>query len=214
LIAAADLVGKQGAQLTIAQTRLGIARQIREVGAADGALSIARRTNDPDKIKAASQALQDSGDTLRTAMITGAEAARQALKDAALGIKDAFKSLDGARKNAFDLLPDSQQNVFKEQAIASIQRQMFTGELDRFKVEAALGPNLRAADPQKLLEIGGKADAIAEASKALMMATQDQTKATIEATKITAEFNKASATLVGVLVNAILYRQPAQAYLQ
>ena len=214
LIAAADLVGKQGAQLTIAQTRLGIARQIREVGAADGALGIARRTNDPDKIKSASQALQDSGDTLRTAMITGAEAARQALKDAALGIKDAFKSLDGARKNAFDLLPDSRQNVYKEQAIASIQRQMFTGELDRYKVEAALGPNLRAADPQKLLEIGGKADAIAEASKALMMATQDQTKATIEASKITAEFNKASATLVGVLVNAIVYRQPPQPYLQ
>ena len=216
LIAAADLVGKQGAQLTIAQTRLGIARQIREVGAADGALGIARRTNDPTAIKAASQALQDSGDTLRTAMITGAEAARQALKDAATGLTNAFKSLQSARQNAYDLLPDYRQEQLRQQAEASIYKQIKSGELDYYKVRAALGGDafFGNADPQKLLGIGGQADAIAEANKALTLATQDQTKAQIEATKITAEFNKASATLVGVLVNAILYRQPPQAYLQ
>ncbi len=215
LLAATELVGMHGAELTIAQSRVGIAEKIRAVAAAERSLGAARSGNDWAKIDAASVTLGDAGDKLRTALIKGSDAAKQSLKEAATGLTDAFKSLQSARQNAYDLLPDYRQEQLRRQAESSINKGINSGELDRFKVDAALGPGFyRNADPQKLFGIAGQSDAIAQAQKALTLATLDQTKAQVEATKITAEFNKASATLVGVLVNAILYRQPPQAYLQ
>lgn len=215
LIAATELSGKQGTQLSIAQARLSVEKAIRGVDSAAVGLDAANTKKDPKEIKSASQALADSGNTLRTALITGADAARIALKDAAKSVEDAFKSLQSARQGAFDLLPGSSQTELRQAAENKINRQIQSGELDRFKVAAALGTNtFRNADPQRLFDVAGKAGAIDEANKALTKATQDQTLATIEQSKITAEFNKASATLVGVLVNAILYKQPSGPYLQ
>lgn len=137
------LQGLKGAELQIAQQLLQVDAARRNAQQANAAVSTAGASGaSPAELEALKNAAQAAGDTLKTAIIAGADAIKEAAEQARVNFESAAKALQSTSESNFDFLDKETQNKVLAQARRDIAIGVEQGGIDKRFLD--LGNNTEA----------------------------------------------------------------------
>jgi hypothetical protein len=188
LATAERLLGLEGKSLKIAEAKLEIdkarAAEAKAIAEYDAALQQAGFDENAEAVIKAAAALDAAGINVQTAMLTSADAIKQAGKEAEQNFKNASDRVKSAERALFSVLTDEAQGELLKEAAADIEKALLTGRVSLGRVVDELGASIDAfgrldtsfVDPEALLSFADKA-------KDLASSRGELEKAAIEANK-------------------------------